>query len=119
MKRMPAYYLTTDLFFSSRVLGVAKSAGWDLQTVGTLAALKERLTGADACPLVLIDLTLPKLELDRTVAAVRERFPAARIVAYGPHVQEFALAAAAAAGCDEVLSRGQLDRSLPSFFPAQ
>jgi DNA-binding NarL/FixJ family response regulator len=106
---MPVYYLTGDLLFSSRVSGAASNLGVDLQIVGSVTKLLECAPAVD-CKLVLIDLTLSSLELDAAVQAIRERMPQARIVAYGPHVQEALLTAAAAAGCDEVLSRGQFDR---------
>jgi DNA-binding NarL/FixJ family response regulator len=107
---MPVYYLTSDLFFPSRVSGAARNLGIDLEIVGSVTRLLACAAAEADCKLVLIDLTLSSLELDAAVQAVRERFPHARIVAYGPHVHEERLAAASAAGCDEVLSRGQFDR---------
>lgn len=101
---MPSYYLTNDLFFSSRVTGAAQRLGVDLRVVGSVDKISRE------CPLVLLDLTLPNLDVAATVQAIKERFPAAKVVAYGPHVHEGVLAAATAAGCDEVLSRGQFDR---------
>ena len=111
---MPVYYLTGDLLFSSRVSGAAANLGVDLQIVVSVTQLLQR--AAADCKLVLIDLTLSSLELDAAVQAVRERMPQARIVAYGPHVQEALLTAAAAAGCDEVMSRGQFDREFPRLL---
>lgn len=107
---MPVYYLTGDLLFSSRVSGAASNLGVDLQIVGSLEKLLEHAAEASECKLVLIDLTLATLDVATAVAAVRERFPTARIVAYGPHVQEQRLQSAVDAGCDEVLARGQFDR---------
>lgn len=107
---MPVYYLTSDLLFSSRVAGAASNLGVDLQVVGSVAQLLQRANVSIDCKLVLVDLTLSSLELDAAVQAIREHLPQAKIVAYGPHVHEERLAAAAAAGCDEVLSRGQFDR---------
>jgi DNA-binding NarL/FixJ family response regulator len=113
---MPVYYLTGDLLFSSRVSGAAANLGVDLQVVGSVTKLLECAAAAVDCKLVLIDLTLSSLELDAAVQAIRECMPQARIVAYGPHVQEARLTAAAAAGCDEVLSRGQFDREFPRLL---
>jgi len=109
---MPSFYLTADLFISSRVAGVAQRVGVDLQTVGSLAALLDRADKAGGCSLVLLDLTLPSLDVTTAVKSIKDRFPQARIVAYGPHVHEALLASAAAAGCDEVLTRGQFDREM-------
>jgi DNA-binding NarL/FixJ family response regulator len=113
---MPVYYLTADLLFSSRVSGAASNLGIDLQIVGSVTKLLECAEAAAGCKLVLIDLTLSTLEPGAAVQAIRERLPQARIVAYGPHVQETLLTAAAAAGCDEVLSRGQFDREFPRLL---
>lgn len=115
---MTVFYLTGDLLFSSRVSGVAAQLGIDLQIVGSVAQLLQRADASADCKLVLIDLTSSSLELDAAVQAIRERMPQARIVAYGPHVQEALLTAAAAAGCDAVLSRGQFDREMSRVLRA-
>jgi hypothetical protein len=44
------------------------------------------------------------------VRGIRVGAPAARIIAYGPHVDEALLADAKEAGCDEVLTRGQFNK---------
>ena len=103
---MAAFYLTNDLFFSSRVTGIAQRLGLDLRVASSLDKLP-----AD-CRLVLLDLTLPSLDVVATVKAVKDKQPAARVIAYGPHVQDALLQAAHAGGCDEVLSRGQYDREI-------
>ena len=105
---MPAYYLTGDLFFSSRVTGVAQRMGLDLRVIGSI----DKLLVSVSCELVLIDLTVRALDIAAAVRSIRDKWPQARIIAYGPHVQEALLGAAQAAGCDEVLSRGQFDRDL-------
>jgi DNA-binding NarL/FixJ family response regulator len=106
---MVVLYLTGDLLFSSRVSGAAANLGVPLQIAGSVDKLQE-LASNNAARLVLIDLTLAGVDLQATVPAIRTKAPQAKIVAYGPHVHEEALAAASAAGCDEVLSRGQFDR---------
>jgi hypothetical protein len=56
---------------------------------------------------------LPGLDVHALVAAVREASPnGARVLAFGPHVHEASLAAARAAGCDEVVTRGEIERRL-------
>jgi DNA-binding NarL/FixJ family response regulator len=106
---MRAYYFTADLFFSSRVVGVAERMGVDLRVVGSLEQFLQSASDVSDCRLAILDLTLPKLDLQMAVETVRAQFPQAHVVAYGPHVQEAALAAASAAGCDAVLSRGQFN----------
>jgi CheY-like chemotaxis protein len=69
--------------------------------------------------LVIIDLSTPGIDPADLVPRVRATVAGAvRIVAFGPHVHELKLAAARAAGCDDVVTRGQfhanLDRILAS-----
>ncbi len=97
-------FLTSDLMFSSQVMGAASTLGLKVQVVAG-SQLAGKLSSN--CRLVLVDLSLPGLQLEPAIATVRETAPAARIVAYGPHVDEQALADAQAAGADLVLSRGQ------------
>jgi DNA-binding NarL/FixJ family response regulator len=104
---MQSLFLTPDLMFSSRVLGAASAAGVGLKIVPAAGDVVRFVS--DDCRLVLVDLTMPGLDLPRVVAAVREKAPAARIIAFGPHVEEAMLAAAQEAGC-EVLTRGQFNQ---------
>ncbi len=62
------------------------------------------------CRLALIDLSLDRLNLRAAVAAIKAGAPAAQVIAYGPHVDEAALADAKEAGCDQVLTRGQFNK---------
>jgi len=94
--------------FSSRVVGAAQALGVQVQLVANAAALPEKIT-AD-CRLVLVDLSLDGLNLPAAVQAVRSGAPQARIIAYGAHVDEAALADASDAGCDTVLTRGQFHK---------
>jgi DNA-binding NarL/FixJ family response regulator len=89
-------FLTSDLMFSSRVAGAAKSLGVALELVN--------------CQLALIDLSLDRLNLPAAVKAIHAAAPQAEIVAYGPHVDHAALADAKDAGCHQVLSRGQFNQ---------
>lgn len=107
-------YLTSDLMFSSRVAGAATALGLKLDLVPNQAALLSRL--AEDCRLVLIDLTLDRLDLPGAVAAVRSAAPQAATVAYGPHVDVATLAAAKDAGCTHVLSRGQFHQQFSSLL---
>lgn len=116
---MPAIYLTTDLMFSSRVVGAARQFGESIAVVGSTAALVERC-GAETVPLVILDLSLPGLRPAELVAQLRSLpNPPGAIVAYAPHVHENLLAAAVEAGCTETLSRGQfngqIDRILKQY----
>jgi DNA-binding NarL/FixJ family response regulator len=101
-------FVGSDLMFSSQLMGAAAKLGLKLLLAASSADAAAKLTSD--CRLVLVDLTLPGLDLPAIVAAVRGQAPAARIVAFGPHVDEVALAAAQKAGADVVLSRGQFHR---------
>src|SRR4051812_16756194 len=101
-------FLSSDLMFTSRVAGAAMAQGVELSVVANQAALPDKV--AADCKLALIDLTLDGLNLPAAVRGIRAGAPAARIVAYGPHVDEALLADAKEAGCDEVLTRGQFNK---------
>jgi DNA-binding response OmpR family regulator len=104
---MTILFLTADLMFSSRVAGAAARLGMSLKTAATPAALME-LFAAEPISLVVIDLSSPRLDLPGLIGELKTSANTPRaIIAYGPHVHENRLAEAAAAGCDEVLSRGQ------------
>ena len=100
-------FFTSDLMFSSQVLGAASTLGLKVQLVASPDVAGKL---SSECRLALIDLTLPGLSVEDAVATIRRTAPEARIVAFGPHVDEPALAAAQAAGADVVLSRGQFHK---------
>ena len=94
--------------FGSRIIGAAKVAGVAVELVANPVALPEKL--AADCRLALIDLTLERLNLPAAVSAIKSGAPEAKVVAYGPHVDEAALADASESGCDQVLTRGQFNQ---------
>lgn len=105
---MTAWILTADLMFSSKLTAAARQAGGTLRMAMSTAALLENLA-AEPARLVLLDLTTPGLDPAVLVPRIREVVPDAAVLAFGPHVHEDKLAAASAAGCDAVLTRGQLN----------
>jgi CheY-like chemotaxis protein len=111
-----ALFLSSDLMFTSRLLGAAGTLGIALQTAASPAQLAGKL--ADDCRLVMIDLALDGLDLAAAVAAIRTAAPQAQIVAFGAHVNEAALAAAEKAGCDTVLPRGQFNKQYAELLRA-
>ena len=107
---MAILFLTTDLLFSSRVAGAAARLGMTLKTAATPAALIELLAAAEPESLVLLDLNSPGVDPRQLAPMVRaSQNPPRAIIAYGPHVHEDRLSAATAAGCNEVLTRGQFN----------
>jgi hypothetical protein len=101
--------LTQDLMFSSRLAAEARRSGIDLVVLPGQSSLLP-LPAETGVAGLLIDLETPGLDVAELMDAVR-RGGVSRVAAYGPHVHAGRLAAATAAGCDEVLSRGQLDKS--------
>jgi len=114
---MRAIMLTADLMFSSRVASAAAMLGVPLDVCMSAARLGEQLaqTG-DATRLVIVDSTMPRLDWSALVATVRDQAAQASIVAFGPHVDVESLRAAAAAGCDDVLTRGQFQQCYASLL---
>ena len=96
------------MLFSSRLLGAAGTLGVECK----IASLPNQLAGSITadCGLVCIDLGLSGLDLPAVVAAIRAAARAAKIVAFGPHVDDALLASAKAAGCDLVLPRSQFHK---------
>lgn len=106
---MRVLYVTSDLFFSSRVSSLARDCGVAVDVVAPVMA--ESRIDSDVS-LAILDLTQRSLDVVSLVQAIREKADAAKIIAYGPHVDEARLAAARDAGCDEVLPRSQFDQQI-------
>ncbi|MEO1496060.1 MAG: DNA-binding response regulator [Planctomycetota bacterium] len=101
---MSAVLISADLMTTSAAQGAAQRAGVELKAV----ALRNAASAvSDATRLVVIDLTHALTDLTPLVGELRATAPSATIIAFGPHVQEQRLQAARAAGCDEVITRGQ------------
>jgi CheY-like chemotaxis protein len=61
--------------------------------------------------LLVIDLRAPDIDVRHLVAELRRQCATSlHIMATGPHVHEVSLKEAKAAGCDEVVTRGQFER---------
>lgn len=113
---MDLLLISTDLMIQSRVAAAASRAGFAAPRVID-GRETSSLEGADACRLALVDLSSPDLEVKEVVAGLRAQLDAtAPIIAFGPHVQKARLDAARDAGCDYVLSRGQLDRDIEAIL---
>ena len=116
---MPILFISAELMFVSRVNSVAATLGVELQTALSGAKGEELLATANPS-IVVVDLSAPGVDIEKLMTTVRVKAQsdgatttfAPRVVAFAPHVHEQKLAAAKAAGCDAVLSRGQFDRSI-------
>ena len=106
---MAVLFFCPNLMFASRVSGAATTLQVPLQVLATTTDLAAKLN-ADT-RLVIFDLGQSGLDLPRLVADIRAKSPAARIVAFGSHVDEAALSSARSAGCNEVMPNSQFDRT--------
>ncbi|MEX2176377.1 MAG: hypothetical protein WD872_18585 [Pirellulaceae bacterium] len=111
-----ALFFTSDLMFSSQLLGAAATLGLKLHLIANPAGAAANVPAE--CRLAIIDLGLPGLNLPQLVADLVAAAPGALTVAYGPHVDEQALAAAQSAGVKMVLSRGQFHRQYVDLLRA-
>lgn len=100
--------LSNDLMFTTKIEGAVRSQGGSLYTTSDSQAAADFASSENAA-LLMIDLTLPRVDLVELFESLPEKV---RTLAYGPHVHEAKLAAASNAGCDLVVSRGELDRKL-------
>ncbi len=106
-----------DLMLCSRVEGAARKLGLTLVTALEESKICAICAEEKRPAVLLVDLRLPGLDVQQLVAAVRAgEGGSVPILAFGPHVHEMRLAAAREAGCDLVVTRGQLDRDLESFL---
>jgi CheY-like chemotaxis protein len=106
--------LSSDLMLMSAAQGAADRHGAAVSVVADANALAERLAGG-TINLVAVDLRTNGLDVRALVEQVRTAAPEAVILAGGPHVQRDSLAAAVAAGCDEVVTRGQFEGRLDAL----
>lgn len=102
----------SDLMDRARIGDAAEAAGCEMEVWRNPGAIAARL--AETAPaLALVDLAHPAAnEAIRKVAAA-----GVRTIAFGPHVDDVAMAAARALGADEVLSRARFFARLPALFP--
>lgn len=111
------YLLCDDLLFTSRIGSTARSLGMTVKTARSVAAL-EKLIEQQSPACVLLDLSMPGLDVGACVNRVKELCPTPpRLVAYGSHVDVATLRAAREAGCDPVLPRSKFVDELPQALP--
>lgn len=96
------------MMVAARLRGTIERLGIRLAIVTSPGDLAARLD--DQTRLVIFDLTQPGLDIAAAVGIVRIRVPAARTLAFGPHVDENSLASANLAGCDQVVVSGMFHR---------
>jgi DNA-binding NarL/FixJ family response regulator len=103
--------LSSDLMLASAAHGAASRHGAALQSAPDSRSVVAACQNAEV-RLVVIDLRTPGLDIAAVASGLKQLTPAPHILACAPHVHEASLAAARAAGCDEVVSRGEVERRL-------
>jgi hypothetical protein len=113
--------LSADLMQGSQIAGAAQRVSARLRSFSTVdslcAALAEIPSPEEVARLVIVDLSLPGLDVPALMARF-ETLPAGkpRTLAFGPHVHADRLAAAREAGCDQVVSRGQFHAQMEELL---
>lgn len=117
-------YLAADLIWASKIKATAESLGLPCRPVRNMEMLEARLADSDVKALV-VDLDVAEMAMEMVGRIRREQQSGRvaeqqngktkqqiRILAFGPHVARDALAAAQAAGADEVMTRGGFDHNM-------
>ena len=105
-------FFSRDIFFAPAVKNAALTAGCQFMIIGRIDAelASDVAQAARACVVDLTPLSLEQVaEWGRILS---ERFPNAKRIAFGPHVQTEHFAAASAAGFNPVLAKGQVAAQL-------
>lgn len=113
---MAALALISDLMMQSQVSAAATRVGAELQVAFSDEAL---LAKAEATPprLVIVDLSHPGLDPAALMARLKPLLgEGATVIAFGPHVHKAKLEAAATAGCNLVISRGQFHAQMDELL---
>lgn len=114
-------YRCADLMFSTRVRAAADDAGLTARPVRSIEMLRKRLhrvedgKANDAVTSMIVEIDGEPLA-GELIAEARAYDPSLAIVAFGPHVEVDALAAAAQAGADPVMTRGAFHQRLPELI---
>jgi CheY-like chemotaxis protein len=106
-----------DLMFTSRIRAAARGVGADVRFART-ADEAVSLARREKPRLVLLDLNARGLDPMSTLAQLKAdpELAAVRVVGFVSHVQKDAIAAARAAGIDEVMARSAFTARLASLL---
>ena len=109
--------LCTDLIFSTKITGTAKSLGVPFAVVRTLEKLREQLA-AHPIATFIVDLNADRVNAIEAVRVAKAHAPSPRVVAFLSHVQVELAQEAGNAGADEVLARSGFVAQLPAILTA-
>ncbi len=109
--------LCTDLIFSTKITGTAKSLGVPFAVVRTLEKLREQLA-AHPIATFIVDLNADRVNAIEAVRVAKAHAPSPRVVAFLSHVQVELAQEAGNAGADEVLARSGFVAQLPAIVTA-
>lgn len=107
--------LVSDLVFRGKIDATARAVGAEVEFVSSCTALSDTLQAGKTAK-VLIDLGLPAGESLQAIRIVRDHDPDLTIVAFGSHVDQAALQAAADAGADQVMPRSRFAAQLQTII---
>lgn len=122
-------YFASDLLWASKIKGAADALQIPARPVRDTAMLSARLSDCDVSALIL-DLDAPDRAFEllahlrahentlKTSPGAAPGRAAIRVAAFGPHVETAALKRALDQGCDPVLTRGAMDRSMHDVLRA-
>lgn len=103
-----------DLMFSSKVNAAAGGKKIDWLPRGASVAEQVAATRPDV---LLIDLGSPKLDAVNAIKAIKSGDSKnTTVIGYLDHTREDLIEAARAAGCDQVMSKGEFARRLPELL---
>ncbi|MFM9957863.1 MAG: hypothetical protein ACKVZJ_07285 [Phycisphaerales bacterium] len=112
-------YFASDLLWASKIKATADAIGVPARPVRDTTMLDARLADSDVRGL-LLDLDAPErafellghLRVRQKEPEMQAKLSAVRVCAFGPHVNVTDLERAMREGCDPVLTRGAMDRSM-------
>jgi CheY-like chemotaxis protein len=111
--QMPIVALVSDLIFGSKISATAGALGLDVEIVRTADAAIPKWPAASA---LIIDLNADLVDGAALIRTLRAARPDGRIIAFCAHVQTELMAAARAAGADEVLPRSKFNAKLADLL---
>jgi DNA-binding NarL/FixJ family response regulator len=107
--------LSRDLIFTSKITSTARALGQRVMVAGNVAQATSMIAQWSPA-VVFVDLAAGDLVTPEALTAFRVSAPETPFIAFGSHVDTAALAAASAAGCDDVMPRSKFTTILPELI---